>query len=223
MTQMDIMFSTASLKTKEGRRIYMRCLKMFPGHIRYILAKDANFTPLNVTNDWGKVGKYKTKSFGKIDLSNITKIFGVDIKHYRHRINLHFYGDFINQKIIDACLYTINNYFDINSAVKQKMLIAFQNNKYLNSFFKHCYYYFPRYESIKIFGKEEFKMINLKNAVKKLKYPDLMFKVENNNLTIVFCYHFNSNSSSARSTALYVSMNEQLNILNFEYGEHLLS
>jgi hypothetical protein len=56
-----------------------------------------------------------------------------------------------------------------------------------------------------------------------LKYPDIDFTVDNNNLTISFYYHFESASLPAKSNALIVTMNEQLDILNFEHGEHLVS
>jgi len=223
MTQIDIIFSGANLNSKEGRRIYMRCIKMIPEHFRYKLDKNANFTPLKISNWWSKVGKYKTKYFGEVDFSYIAEILGVDIKHYKHQIHLHFRGDYINQKIIDTCLHTVNDYFKINSVVKKAMLNTFQENKSLHDFFMCCYNIFPRYESVRIFGTEEFKMINMENVVNKLNYPDINFTVDNNNLTISFWYHFISNSTCAKGNALIVTMNEQLDILNFKHGEHLLS
>jgi hypothetical protein len=223
MSKIDILFSGANLKSKEGRRIYMRCIKMIPGHFRYILNKNANFTPLKVSNEWGKIGKYKTKSFGEVDFSYIAEILGVDIRHYKHQIHLDFSGDYINQKIVDTCLHAVDNYFEINSVVKQTMLSTFQENKYLHNFFKCCYNIFPRYESVRIFGTEEFKMINLENVVKKLNYPDISFTVDKNNLTINFWYHFKSTSAYAKGNALIVTMNEQLDILKFEHAEHLIS
>jgi hypothetical protein len=56
--------------------------------------------------------------------------------------------------------------------------------KFLRGFFKYCYSLFPRYESVGIFGTGEFKTVNLDNVVKKLKFPDLEFTVDNDNLTI---------------------------------------
>jgi hypothetical protein len=223
MTQFDIFWSCASLKSKEGRRILIRCIKAFPENLRYRLDKDADFTPLKVTNEWSKVGKYKTKSFGEVDFSNIAEIFGVIIRHNKHRIELNFSGGNINKKIIDTCLHTVNNYFEINSSVKKAMLSAFEGNKSLHGFFKYCYSLFPRYESVGIFGTGEFKTVNLENVVKKLKYPDIWFTVENDNLTISFWYHFNSASTRAKANALVVTMNEQFDIMNFEHCEHLIS
>jgi hypothetical protein len=221
MTRHDFLFSLADLGSKEGRRIFIWCIKRIPENFRRALDKYAKFT--KASYEWSKVGKYKTKSFGEVDFSDIAEFWGVDIKHYKHQIHLHFNGGNINQKIIDACLHTINNYFEINSAVKKAILNAYQENNALHGFFKCCYHCFPRYESIRIFGIGEFKTINLENAVKKLKYPDLRFTVDNNNLTIDLCYHFKSASLPAASNALIVTMNEQLNILKFEHCEHLLS
>jgi len=201
----------------------MRCIKAFPEHFCWKLGKDANFTPLKVSNEWGKVGKYITKSFGVVDFSYIAEILGTDIKYDGHRINLHFDGDYINQKIIDTCLHTVNNYFEINNTIKQAMLTAFQENKSLHDFFEYCYENFPRYESVRIFGAEEFEVVNMENVVEKLKYPDLRFTMDNNGLAISLWYHFESASSPAKSNALIVTMSEQLNILSFEHGEHLIS
>jgi len=223
ISEMDIMYSGANLKSKEGRNIFMNCIKRIPENIRCKLNKDAAFTPLKVSNEWSKIGKYKTKSFGEVDLKDIAEIRGIDIRHKKQLINLKFYSDNINQKIINICLYTINNYFEINNTVKQTMLTAFQENKSLQGFFKCCYNCFPRYESVRIFGAEEFKMINLENVVKKFKYPDIKFTVDNNNLTISFYYHFKANSFHAKSDALIITMNEQLNIMNYEHIEHLVS
>jgi len=103
------------------------------------------------------------------------------------------------------------------------MLSSFQENKSLHGFFKCCYNIFPRYESVRIFGAEKFKMINLKNIVEKLNYPDISFTVDNNNLTINFWYHFISTSTYAKGNTLIVTMNEQPDILKFEHAEHLIS
>ena len=222
MTKFDIMFGFAGLKSRERRRILINCIKAFPEDLRYRLKKDADFTPLKVTNEWSKAGKYKTKSFGVVDFSNIAEIYGVTIRHNKHRISLHFRGDNINKEIIDACLHTVNNYFEINSAVKKAMISAFEGNKSLHGFFKYCYSLFPRYESVGIFGTGEFKTVNLENVVKKLKYPDIWFTVENNNLKISFWYHFNSTSTRAMANALVVTMNDQFDIINFEHCEHLI-
>jgi len=222
MTKFDIMFGFAGLKSGEKRRILINCIKVFPEDLRYRLKKDADFTPLKVTNEWGKVGKYKTKTFGGVDFSNIAEIFGVTIRHNKHRIRLNFHGSNINKEIIDTCLNTVNNYFEINSTVKKAMLSAFEGNKSLHGFFKYCYSLFPRYESVGIFGTGEFKTVNLENVVKKLKYPDIWFTVENNNLKISFWYHFNSTSTRAMANALVVTMNDQFDIINFEHCEHLI-
>ena len=66
-------------------------------------------------------------------------------------------------------------------------------------------------------------MINLKNIVEKLNYPDISFTVDNNNLTINFWYHFISTSTYAKGNTLIVTMNEQPDILKFEHAEHLIS
>jgi len=104
------------------------------------------------------------------------------------------------------------------------MIAAFLGNKTLQEFFEYCYENFPRYESSRIFVVENFKMINLESVVGSLKYPDITFNVDkSNNLTISFCYHFDTASFPVRSHALLVTMNEQLNIMNFEHVEHLVS
>ena len=223
MSKMDIMYSGADFKTEEGRRIFLNCIKRIPENIRYKLDKDANFTPLKVSNEWSKAGKYKTKSFGEVDFGNIAEITGIEIRYKKQRINLHFYSGYINKEIIDTCLYTVNNYFEINNVVKQAIITDFQKNKSLQGFFNCCYNCFPRYESVRIFGKEEFNMINIENVVKKLKYPDIRFSIDNNNFTISLCYHFKSNSLQAKSDALIITMNDQLNIMNYEHVEHLVS
>jgi len=219
----DFFWTNASLRTKEGRRTFVNCMKNIPRNFRYQLNKIAELTPIKVSNEWSRIGKYKTKFFGIIDFSNIAEWWGVDIRHYKHKIHLHFHGDNVDKKIIDACLYTVNNYFEINSSVKKAIVPAFQENKPLRDFFKYCYNSFSRYESVRIFGAGEFKTVNLDNAVKKLNYPDINFNVENDNLTINIWYHFMSTCVDARGNALIVKMNEQLNILNFEFCTHLIN
>jgi len=223
MSKFDFSYSFASVKSKEGRRILMNCVMNIPGNFRYQLKKVAELTPIKVSNEWGKIGKYKTKHFGEVDFSNIAEWRGVDIRHYKHKIHLSFHGGSVNRKIIDACLNAVNNYFEINSTVKKAMITAFPQNKHLHDFFKYCYNSFPRYVSVGIFGAGEFKTVSLENVVKKLNYPDIVFTVDNNNLTIGFWYHFKSDCPDARGNALIVTMDEQLNILNYEHCEHLIS
>jgi hypothetical protein len=162
MTRQDFFWSGAHLGSKEGRKIFICCIKRIPENFRYEFNNYTKFT--KASYEWSKVGKYKTKSFGEVDFSDIAEFWGVDIRHYKHQIHLRFNGGNINQKIIDSCLHTVNNYFDINSAVKKAILNAYQENNSLHGFFKCCYNRFPRYESIRIFGKEEFKMVNLENV-----------------------------------------------------------
>jgi hypothetical protein len=175
-----------------------------------------------VNTEWNKVGKYKTKSFGEVDFSNIAEWMGVRVKHNNQSMNLHFYGNSINEEKINICLNVINNYFDINKTVKKTMSSDFPDNKTLYGYFQTCYMNFSRYESVRIFGNCKFKMIDIGNVIKKLKHPDLTFTMEENDLTICLCYHFETSCLFGQANALMVYMDEQLNIVKFEHCEPLL-
>ena len=224
ISEMDIQYCGANLKTKERRKTFMNCINKIPEYLNDKLDEAADFPSLKVSNEWSKIGKYKTKSFDDVDFSEIAEGLGVDIEYNKQLINLFFDGGDINQKIIDTCLYTVNNYFEINNSVKKSIIAAFKENKTLQEFFEYCYENFPRYESSRIFVIEDFKMINLESVVGSFKFPNITFFVDkNNNLTISLLYHFDTASFPVKAHALLVTMNEQFDILKFEHAEHLIS
>ena len=56
--------------------------------------------------------------------------------------------------------------------------------------------------------KESIESMDRRRKVVKFKYPDLRFTIDNNNLTIILCYHFESASFPVKSNVLIVTMNE---------------
>jgi len=157
---------------------------------------------------------YITKTFGAISFENVVfdyceenpKRKFANVEYNNEQITI-FLNEYLYINKINMCLDIIEKYNEINVIAKNYIL-----DKYL---YKHnnCFRCYFEYFKNKRFARR----INFKCSKQDFEHPVLHIKYnKNNEIIIQICYFLNYNCRFGRSGILLcVTMNEQLNIIDF--------
>jgi len=161
-----------------------------------------------------KADKYSTKYFGEIVVIEEDGHGNTDVLFDNQEINIflcdyNLYGD-----KVEVCLRIMDRYVEINEIAKNAILKNFFENEIIKYYFE-CHFDVLEEEHLReIFGVNSFEEMDVKNVVEKLKYPNLLFSIDNNEIAVSVDYMVSEEYSNE---ILCVRMDEILNITDFSH------
>lgn len=159
--------------------------------------------------------EYKTKYFGNIIINKDDSSGDCDVKFKDKDISIFFadynlYGDKIK-----VCLEIIDKYIELHEIAKKTILESFAKNDTLNYYFECHFDLLEKADLVEFFGVDEFQKINIRDVVKKMTYPNLLFSIEDNEIEVSVDYKILEDYYS--DEILCVKMDERLNVINFSH------
>jgi hypothetical protein len=160
-----------------------------------------------------KMSKYETKYFGEISIDEKSDFEYIDVEYRNKEINISFfdckiYGDKL--KTLDI----IDKYIEINEIGKKTILGNFPENETIKYYFECHFDILEEEQILEIFDVKTFEEFDIKKTVDKLKYPNLLFGIENNEINFSVDYKVSDDYSDE---ILSVKMDEKLNVTDFSH------
>jgi hypothetical protein len=157
---------------------------------------------------------FTTKYFGRIIINENGGHGNADVKYDNQKINIflsdyNIYGD----KVI-TCVDILDKYVEINKIAKKAILSNFKRNGIIRYYFECHFDMLEEEQLMEIFGVNRFEEMDIKNVVEKLDYPNLLFSVKNNEISVSVDYMVSKEYSDE---ILCVRMDEKLNIIDFSH------
>lgn len=158
--------------------------------------------------------EYITKYFGKIIIDERDGHGSTNLKYNNHEIHV-FLADFnIYGTKVNLCLEIIDKYFEINEIAKKAILENFPENETIKYYFECHFDVLEEEQLIEIFDVANFQEMDIKNIIEKLEYPNLLFSIENNEISVSIDYMISKKYSDE---ILCVKIDEKLNITGFSH------
>jgi hypothetical protein len=157
-----------------------------------------------------KMTKIMTKYFGEIIVNEDIEEDGcafADVKYNNQEIRIYFDNFNIYEDKNKICFNIINKYVEINEIAKKAIIENYSVNKTIRYYFEYHFNNLEENELMEIFSVNNFYEMDIKNIVKKLKYPNLFFKIEENEI-YVFVYYIVAKEYTGE--LLCVKMNKNL-------------
>ena len=160
------------------------------------------------------MGKYITKYFGQISIDKTSDFEFINLVYENKEINIslsdcNIYGDKLK-----TCINIIDKYLEINKIAKKAILENFRVNNIIKYYFECHFDILAEEQILKVFGVKTFEEFNIKREVDKLDYPNLLFGIENNEISFSVDYKVSEEYSDE---ILCVKMDEKLNVNNFSH------
>ena len=156
-----------------------------------------------------------TKCFGNISIDIDDDGHGDIFASYNDQeINIFLCNYNVYREKAKTCLMIIDKYKEINDIAKKTIMDNFIKNETVKYYFEHNFKILEEEQLMEIFGVNNFRDIEIKNIVDKLKYPNLIFVIENNEITISVDYKISKEYSNE---ILCVKMDERLNVINITH------
>jgi hypothetical protein len=114
-----------------------------------------------------------------------------------------------------VCLEMIDQYIEMNEMAKKAIVENFSENETVNYYFAyHFESSLEEEELIEIFGGKDFEKMDIKTVVEKMGCPDLLFGINDGELTVSVDYMVSKEYSDE---ILCVKMDDQLNVTDFSH------
>jgi hypothetical protein len=164
------------------------------------------------------MGHYKTKYFGEILIDETRDFVSIDVTYKNNIISISLSNCNIYKDKLKKCLEILDNYIEINEIAKKAIRENFPENKTIKYYFKNYFELLDKKERIEIFGVNNFNKFDITKTVENLKYPDLLFNIDNNEITVSVDYKVAKGFvDEILEEILSVRMNEELKVIEFEY------
>jgi hypothetical protein len=158
--------------------------------------------------------EFATKYFGKIVISEDDSHGDVTVKYNNQEIGIFLCDYRVYGDKVKICLEIMDKYVEMNEAAKTAILENFSKNKTISYYFECHFDILDEEQLMEIFGVNNFQELDIKNVVEKLEYPDLLFSIENNEITVSVDYKVSKEYSDE---ILCVRMDEKLNVTSFSH------
>jgi hypothetical protein len=160
--------------------------------------------------------KRTTKYFGEVELTidedGSWADFDTVYNGQAITVSLSDYG--IYEDKVKICWEIIDKYVEINEVAKKGIAENFPGNETINFYFE-CHFDILEEEKIlKIFGIKTFDKFDINKTVKNLEYPNLLFGIDEGEITFSVDYMVSKEYSDE---ILCVKMNEKLEITDFSH------
>ncbi|MDR0355550.1 MAG: DUF2004 domain-containing protein [Deltaproteobacteria bacterium] len=157
---------------------------------------------------------FTTKCFGDITIVEKDSHGNVNIIYDNHEINIFLCNYNLYGEKVKLCLEIMDKYVEINEIGKKAILKNFNENEIIKYYFE-CYFdIFDEEQLLEIFETNQFEELDIENVVEKLEYPNLLFDIKDNEITISVDYMVSKEYSDE---ILCVRMDEKLNITGFSH------
>ncbi|MCL2115826.1 MAG: DUF2004 domain-containing protein [Methanobrevibacter sp.] len=159
--------------------------------------------------------EFETKYFGKV-IVDISEGHGnTDFKYNNQEINIFFSDYQLYEDKLEKCLEIIDKYVEIDKIAKKAIIESFPKNETIKYYFE-CHFDIFEEEQVlmEIFGVKNFQEMDIKKIVEQLKYPNLLFSLENNAINVSVDYMVSKKYSDE---ILCVKIDEKLRIINFSH------
>jgi hypothetical protein len=159
--------------------------------------------------------EFTTKYFEEIIIDVDDEGHGdVDVSYNNQEINifLDYYKNYGDK--VKVCLEIMDKYIEINEIAKKAILENFSENETVNYYFECHFDILEEEQLLEIFGVNNFQEMEIKNILEKFKYPNLLFSIENNKITVSVDYMISNEYSDE---ILCVRLDEKLNVINFSH------
>jgi hypothetical protein len=164
------------------------------------------------------MAKIMTKYFGEIVYDETSNEIDFDVTFNGQEINICFNEFSLYRDKIQSCWDIIDQYDKLNEIAKNAIIEYFPQEKGAVNYYFKCHFeddMLDENELIEVFGVNNFKKINIKNVVEKMKYPDLNIWInKNNELDVCSDYKIVPDYSDE---ILCITMDEKLNIIKFSH------
>ena len=160
------------------------------------------------------MAEFETKYFGKINVIEDGENGSANVKYNDQEIRIFFYKYNSYGDKIKTCLEIIDKYVEINKIAKNEIMENYIENKTVNFYFECHFDILEEEKLVEIFGVNNFNEIEIKNVVGKLKYPNLLFNKEENEINVSVDYMVSKKYSSQ---ILCVKMDKEINITGFSH------
>jgi hypothetical protein len=158
--------------------------------------------------------KFTTKYFGEIIINENDGHGDTDVKYNNQEINI-FLSDYNNYgDKVKVCLKIMDKYVEMNEIAKKAILENFMENETIKYYFECHFDILEKEQLMEIFGVDNFEKMDIRNVVEKLKYPNLLFSIQDNEISVSVDYMVSKEYSDE---ILCVRMDEKLNIINFSH------
>lgn len=159
--------------------------------------------------------EYKSKYFGNL-------IINVEAGGHAHsnviyneqEIQFFFYQYSKYKDKLNICLNIIDKYLELNDVSRKAIVDNFSIDSSIKGYFECQFDILECEELNEIFGVDELDKLNIKDAVAKLNYPNLLFSIEANEIGISVDYMV---SKEYTDEILCVKMDEELNVQGFSH------
>jgi hypothetical protein len=157
---------------------------------------------------------FATKYFGEIIIGGDGGDGDTYVKYNNQEIHIFFYkyNDYGDK--IKVCLEIMDKYAEINEIAKKAVVENFSENETIKYYFECHFDILEKEKIVKIFGVDNFQEMDIRNVVEKLKYPNLLFGIENDKITVSVDYRISKDYSDE---ILCIKMDDKLNITGFSH------
>ena len=158
--------------------------------------------------------EFTSKYFGKITIDERDSHGDVDLDYKGHQINAFFtdfnlYGDKVK-----VCLEILDKYLEINEIAKKAILKNFSENEIIRYYFECHFDILEEEQLIEIFSVANFQQMDIESVVEKLEYPNLLFTIKDNKISVSIDYMISKKYSDE---ILCVKLDEESNITGFSH------
>jgi hypothetical protein len=164
------------------------------------------------------MAKYATKHFGEIIFDETSDEIDFDVTFNGQEINIFFNDVSLYRDKIQSYWDIIDQYDKLNEIAKNAIIEYFPQKKGMVNYYFKCHFeddLLDEDELIEVFGVKNFKKIDIKNVVEKMKYPDLNIYINKNN-ELDICADFRI-APEYSDEILCITMDNKLNIINFSH------
>jgi hypothetical protein len=157
---------------------------------------------------------FTTKCFGDVTIIEKGGHGNIDAIYNNHEINI-FLNDYsLYGDKVKICLGIIDKYIGLDKIAKNAIMENFNRNEIIKYYFECHFDILEEEQLLKIFEANSFEELDIKNVVEKLEYPNLLFNIRDNEITVSVDYMVSKEYSDE---ILCVRMDEKLNITGFSH------
>ena len=158
------------------------------------------------------MGTYKTRIFGELTIDETSDYEYFDLYYKEKPMYISLSGFSDQKEKILQCLKIIDRYDEIHEMSKSAIAENFAADEVIQYYFKFHFETLEKETIQELFGVSEFDNFSIEKAAEKMEYPDLVFSLEYEEISLSVDYRVSKEYSDE---VLSIKMDENLTILEF--------
>ena len=155
---------------------------------------------------------YKTKFFGELAIDETSDYEYLDLLYNNMPLYISLTGFNGQEEKTAKCIEIIDQYDKIHDISQKTIIEEFETNEVIQYYFKNHFDTLEKEITKNLFGTDDFSGFSAEETVKKLDYPDLVFSLEYNEISLSVDYRVSKEYSDE---VLSIKMDENLTIFDF--------